>query len=52
MTSSRLLLFVTRRLGALLASLVVVSFLVFGLLFIAPGSPEQILLGRSRRPPT
>lgn len=51
MTSSRLLLFVTRRLGALLASLVVVSFLVFGLLFIAPGSPEQILLGAQSATP-
>jgi peptide/nickel transport system permease protein len=38
-------LFVGRRLAALAAVLVVVSFLVFSLLYLAPGSPEQLLLG-------
>ena len=47
MSSDRaaVVLFVGRRLAALAAVLVVVSFLVFSLLYLAPGSPEQLLLG-------
>jgi peptide/nickel transport system permease protein len=39
------LLFVLRRLAALVVLLVIISFLVFSLLYISPGSPEQILVG-------
>jgi peptide/nickel transport system permease protein len=42
------LLFVVRRLGGLVVVLVAVSFLVFSLLYLAPGSPEQLLLGNSK----
>jgi peptide/nickel transport system permease protein len=45
MTRSGLVFYVARRLGALLVLLVVISFVVFSLLYLAPGSPEQILLG-------
>jgi peptide/nickel transport system permease protein len=44
-----LALFVFRRLLAGLVLLLLISFLVFGLLQLAPGSPERLLLGR--RPP-
>jgi peptide/nickel transport system permease protein len=44
-TSSALGLFIARRLAALAVLLVVVSFGVFALLYLAPGSIEQILLG-------
>jgi peptide/nickel transport system permease protein len=37
--------FILRRLVALVVLLAIISFLVFSLLYIAPGSPEQILLG-------
>ncbi|MGW4420824.1 ABC transporter permease [Streptosporangium sp. NPDC004631] len=37
--------FIARRLGALLLLLVIVSFVVFSLLSLAPGSLEQTLLG-------
>ena len=40
-----LLLFVARRLVALAVLLVIISFGVFSLLYLAPGSAEQILLG-------
>ncbi len=42
------LTFVARRLLGLAVVLVIVSFLVFSLLYIAPGSPEQLLLGNSK----
>jgi peptide/nickel transport system permease protein len=45
MTGSGLALYVGRRLVALVLLLVVMSFVVFSLLYLAPGSPEQILLG-------
>jgi peptide/nickel transport system permease protein len=45
MSGRSLLLYVARRLVALVLLLVAVSFLVFTLLFLAPGSPEQVLLG-------
>lgn len=45
MTRTSLALYVGRRLLALLALVVVISFVVFSLLYLAPGSPEQILLG-------
>jgi peptide/nickel transport system permease protein len=38
-------LYVVRRLLALVLLVVVISFVVFSLLYLAPGSPEQILLG-------
>lgn len=44
-----MLVFVARRIAATLILLLVVSFIIFGLLHIAPGSPERLLLGR--RPP-
>ncbi len=37
--------FLTRRLGGLLLVLLVTSFLVFGLLYLAPGSPLSFVLG-------
>jgi peptide/nickel transport system permease protein len=40
-----MLWFVGRRLGALLLLLLVLSFVVFSLLYLAPGSAEQALLG-------
>ncbi|MGV9379428.1 ABC transporter permease [Nonomuraea sp. NPDC003707] len=45
-----ILLFLAKRLGAMLLLLLVLSFLVFGLLAASPGSPVQTLLGS--RPPT
>jgi len=42
------LAFIARRLVGLVAVLVIVSFLVFSLLYIAPGSPEQLILGNSK----
>jgi peptide/nickel transport system permease protein len=40
--------FVARRIVGLAAVVVLVSFLVFSLLYIAPGSPEQLLLGNAK----
>jgi peptide/nickel transport system permease protein len=40
--------FVVRRLVGLAVVLVVVSFLVFSLLYLAPGSVEQLLLGNAK----
>jgi peptide/nickel transport system permease protein len=40
-----LILYVARRLAALVAVLVIVSLVIFTLLYLAPGSPEQLLLG-------
>lgn len=40
--------FVLRRLGGLVVVLVAVSLLVFSLLYLAPGSPEQLLLGNAK----
>jgi peptide/nickel transport system permease protein len=45
MSSQSLAWFIGRRLAALAALLLVVSFGVFALLYAAPGSPEQVLLG-------
>src|SRR4026209_1268236 len=39
------LLYVARRLLALVLIVIVISFVVFSLLYLAPGSPEQVLLG-------
>src|SRR5579871_748974 len=44
--------FVVRRLAALGAVLLLVSFVVFSLLYIAPGSPEQLLLGPRQATPS
>jgi peptide/nickel transport system permease protein len=44
-TRRSLALYVGRRLIALVLLVVVISFVVFSLLYLAPGSPEQILLG-------
>ena len=40
--------FVLRRFVGLAVVVVLISFLVFSLLYIAPGSPEQLLLGNSK----
>jgi peptide/nickel transport system permease protein len=45
MTRRSLVLYVVRRLVALVVLVVVISFVVFSLLYLAPGSPEQVLLG-------
>lgn len=46
-----LLVFLVRRIAASLLLLVVISVIVFGLLDLAPGSPERILLGHRRPSP-
>ena len=51
MTGASLAFFVGRRLAVLVLLLLVVSFLVFALLFLAPGSPEQVLLGTNPSSP-
>jgi peptide/nickel transport system permease protein len=45
MTRAGLALYIGRRVLALVALIVVISFVVFSLLYLAPGSPEQVLLG-------
>jgi peptide/nickel transport system permease protein len=45
MTAGYLLLFILRRLVALVVLLLIISFGVFALLYVAPGSVEQVLLG-------
>ncbi len=45
MTRAGLALYVGRRVLALLVLIVVISFVVFSLLYLAPGSAEQVLLG-------
>ncbi len=45
MTRGSLVFYVARRLVALVVLVVVISFVVFSLLYLAPGSPEQVLLG-------
>jgi peptide/nickel transport system permease protein len=45
MTRASLALYVGRRVVALVLLVVVISFVVFSLLYLAPGSPEQVLLG-------
>lgn len=45
MSGRRLAGFVGRRLAALLGLLLVLSFAIFSLMYLAPGSPEQVLLG-------
>lgn len=45
MTSTGLLLFVARRIAALAAVLLAMSFVIFMFLYLAPGSVEQTLLG-------
>jgi peptide/nickel transport system permease protein len=40
-----LALFIARRLAALVLLLLIISFFVFALLYLAPGSPEQMLIG-------
>jgi peptide/nickel transport system permease protein len=44
-STRNLALFIARRLAALVVLLVLISFVVFSLLYLAPGSPEQLLLG-------
>lgn len=46
-----LLLFVLRRLATMVAMLVVISFLIFALVHLAPGSPIDALLGQKPRTP-
>ena len=46
-----LLAFITRRLLTLVVLLFVVSFLVFSLVYLAPGSPVDVLLGDQPRTP-
>lgn len=45
MTGGPVLAFIARRMAALVLLLVLISFLVFTLLYLAPGSAEQALLG-------
>lgn len=45
MTRSGLLPYIGRRVAALAALVVVVSIVVFAFVYLAPGSPEQVLLG-------
>jgi peptide/nickel transport system permease protein len=43
--------FIARRLAAMVALLVFISFLVFSLLYLAPGDAEQVLLGQKPQSP-
>jgi peptide/nickel transport system permease protein len=45
------MLFLARRLVALLVMLTILSFVIYSLLYIAPGSPVDILLGSQPRTP-
>jgi peptide/nickel transport system permease protein len=51
MTAQRVMLFLARRLVALLVMLTILSFVIYSLLYIAPGSPVDILLGSQPRTP-
>lgn len=51
MTAQSVTLFLLRRLGALLVTLTILSFVIYSLLYIAPGSPVDILLGSQPRTP-
>ncbi|MGW7207560.1 ABC transporter permease [Streptomyces phaeochromogenes] len=51
MTAQRLTLFLAQRLGALLVMVTILSFVIYSLLYIAPGSPVDILLGSQPRTP-
>ena len=42
--------FLTRRLGAILPTLVLVSMLIFGLQQLLPGDPAKILAGEEQDP--
>lgn len=44
-------IFLVRRLGALVGVMLVLSILIFGLLYLAPGSPIDVLLGTRQRNP-
>src|SRR4249919_486020 len=46
-----LTLYLARRFAALVGVLVVISFVIFLLLYLAPGSPEQLLLGPKQATP-
>jgi peptide/nickel transport system permease protein len=46
-----LLRFIAKRLAFAVFAMVFISFLIFGLLFVSPGSPEQVLLGASNPTP-
>jgi len=50
-TGSELLVYVARRLVVLVVLLIVLSFGVFSLLYLAPGSPVDVLLGSAPRSP-
>jgi peptide/nickel transport system permease protein len=45
MRTRQISIFLVRRVLALVVLLVLISFLVFGLLYLAPGNPIQVLLG-------
>ena len=51
MTRTALALFVVKRLMAMALLLVVLSFIVFSLTWLTPGSPVDLLLGTTRRTP-
>src|SRR5690349_14359661 len=46
-----MLLFIARRIATSLLLLFAISFIVCGLLYLAPGSPESALLGHRPRDP-
>lgn len=51
MLANKLILLLVRRLVALVAILIGMSLLVFSLLYLAPGSPIDVLLGTRQRDP-
>ncbi|PRB41082.1 ABC transporter permease [Arthrobacter sp. MYb23] len=51
MSARHLALFLARRAGALVIMLAILSFLIYSLLYLAPGSPVDILLGNQPRTP-
>ena len=47
----RIAAFITGRLAGLVATLLVMSFIVYGALYIAPGSPIDVITGGRPLPP-
>ncbi|WP_432990316.1 ABC transporter permease [Dactylosporangium sp. CA-233914] len=51
MTRSSLLIYIARRLAAMVLLLILLSFVIFSLTYLTPGSPVDVLLGPNTRTP-
>ncbi|MEV6984747.1 ABC transporter permease [Sphaerisporangium sp. NPDC051017] len=51
MTRSSLLMYIARRLAAMVLLLILLSFVIFSLTYLTPGSPVDVLLGPNMRTP-